>query len=301
MKTKIYFWFGLFFCGFIAASNVAAAHPRAEHVFIISFDQGNPDLMDKDNLPTVKKMVAKGAHTWTAYTTLPSLTLPSHTSMLTGVGPQKHQVLWNNYAPEKGFVKVPTIFGIAKEHHLVTAMFVGKERFKQLAVPGTVDVFVWPQPADDAKTVAGAFAEQVKTLRPNLCFIHFRDADTVGHLFGADSQEKIAAMKDCDSALKIVQDAVEQAGLSKSSVFIMTADHGSHNTKDSNGKTVGAHDVGETADVLIPWIAFGKGVKKNFTVTATVLQYDTAATALWLLGIPVPEDFWGKPVTSAFE
>jgi len=42
-------------------------------------------------------------------------------------------------------------------------------------------------------------------------------------------------------------------------------------------------------------------VKKNFVVTTPVVQYDTAATALWLLGVPYPESFWGRPVTSAFE
>ena len=39
---------------------------------------------------------------------------------------------------------------------------------------------------------------------------------------------------------------------------------------------------------------------KTAPITAAVVQYDTAATALWLLGIPVPESFWGRPVTSAF-
>gem|GEM_PF-1965044 len=29
--------------------------------------------------------------------------------------------------------------------------------------------------------------------------------------------------------------------------------------------------------------------------------YDTADTARWLLGLPIPEDFWGHPVTTAFE
>ena len=32
-----------------------------------------------------------------------------------------------------------------------------------------------------------------------------------------------------------------------------------------------------------------------------VTTYDTAATALWLLGIPIPPEFDGKPVASAFE
>jgi predicted AlkP superfamily pyrophosphatase or phosphodiesterase len=286
--------------GFFAAPT-ASAKPHVRHVFIISFDQGNPDLIEKTPMPTFHGMVDGGAHTWSAYTIVPSLTLPSHTSMLTGVGPQVHQILWNDYEPEKGVVQVPTIFSLAKKRGLVTAMFVGKEKFKHLLIPGSVDVFVWPQPEDDAKAVARAFAEQVGKLKPNLCFIHFRDPDTMGHKYGANSPEKIQALKDCDEALKTIKDAIESAGLMKSSVIILTADHGSHDVKTRDGRTVATHGSAESVDVKIPWVAWGKGVKKNFTITAPVVQYDTAATALWLLDVPLPESFWGRPVTSAFK
>jgi len=182
----------------------------------------------------------------------------------------------------------------------VTAMFVGKEKFEHLILPGSLDAFVWPQPEDDAKAVAKIFAEQVRSLKPNLCFIHFRDPDTAGHAHGASSPEKIQALADCDAALKIIKDAIAAAGLTNS-VIILTADHGSHDIKNKDGKTVGTHGSAETADVTIPWIAWGHSVKKNFTITAPVVQYDTAATALWLLDVPLPENFWGRPVTSAFE
>jgi predicted AlkP superfamily pyrophosphatase or phosphodiesterase len=246
-------------------------------------------------------MAAEGAHTWNAYTVVPSLTLPAHTSMLTGVGPQAHQVLWNSYVPTNGLVKIPTIFSLAKQHGLVTAMFVGKEKFKHLNLPGSLDALVWPQPQDDAKSVARAFAAQVAELKPNLCFIHFRDPDTAGHDSGAASPEKIRALEDCDEALGIIRDALAAAGMMDQSVIILTADHGSHSIKNKEGKTLGTHGSAETSDVLIPWIAWGKGVRRNFTITAPVVQYDTAATALWLLKIPLPEYFWGRPVTSAFK
>jgi predicted AlkP superfamily pyrophosphatase or phosphodiesterase len=282
-------------------SPTVTAAPRAKYVFIISFDQGNPDLIQKAEMPTFHRLAAEGAHTWNAYTVVPSLTLPSHTSMLTGVGPQAHQVLWNSYQPTNGLVKVPTIFSLAKERGLKTAMFVGKEKFKHLELPGTIDELVWPQPDDDAKSVAKAFAAEFGKTKPNLCFIHFRDPDTAGHAFGADAPEKIQALKDCDEALKIILDAIIAAGLGDKSVVILTADHGSHNTKNKEGKTVGTHGGAETSDVLIPWIVWGKGVKKDFTITAPVVQYDTAATALWLLNVPLPESFWGRPVRSAFK
>lgn len=282
-----------------------AAQPRATHVFIVSFDQGAPAGIEKSEMPLLKSMAAGGAHTWSAYTIVPSLTLPSHTSMLTGVGIQKHQILWNDYSPARGLVTVPTIFSIAKEHAFSTAMFVCKEKFKTLQLPGSVDVFVLPE-SQNAKGVAEAFAAQVKTLKPNLCFIHFGDPDAAGHKFGVDSPEKRQAFADCDAALKIIKDAVAAVGMADSSVFILTADHGGHDVPEvkngqPTGKMLGTHGLPDTADVVIPWIVSGKDVKKGYTITAPVVIYDTAATALWLLGIDTPEDFWGRPVTTAFE
>jgi len=278
-----------------------SAAPRVKYVFIISFDQGNPSLIERTDMPTFHEMEANGARAREAYTIVPPLTLPSHTSMLTGVGIQKHQITWNDYRPTNGIVKVPTIFSLAKERGLKTAMFVGKEKFKHLELPGTIDELVWPQPDDDAKSVAHAFATEFGKTKPNLCFIHFRDPDTVGHKTGAYSKEKIQALKDCDDALRTIKDAIAAAGVLDQSVLILTADHGSHDSKDKDGKTIGSHGDARPEDVLIPWVAWGKGVKKNFAITAPVVQYDTAATALWLLRVPLPEHFWGRPITSAFK
>jgi hypothetical protein len=303
MKLKAFLLPGVLAAGLMtgcAHLSATADGPRAEHVFIISFDQGNPDSIQRSAMPTFHNMAAEGAHTWSAYTIVPSITLPSHASMLTGVGPQAHQVLWNDYRPARGLVKVPTIFSLARQHGLVTAMFVGKEKFKHLVLPRSVDLFVWPQPRDDAKSVAGSFAAVVGQLKPNLCFIHFRDPDTAGHKYGVNSPEKIQAFRNCDAALETIKDAIAAAGLTDSSVIILTADHGSHDIKDKNGRTVGTHGSAESVDVKIPWVAWGNGVKKHFTITAPVVQYDTAATALWLLGVPLPKSFWGRPVTSAF-
>jgi len=221
--------------------------------------------------------------------------------MLTGLGLQAHQVTWNSYEPERGLVKVPTIFSIAKGFGCTTGMFVGKEKFKHLLLPGSVDCFVWPQPDDGALEVAKAFVAQAGSLKPNLCLIHFKDPDTTGHNYGAGSAEKMAALADCDRALKMIVDATAEAGILDRSVFILTADHGSHDVTDKEGHVRGTHGSAETADVVIPWVVWGAGVRKHFTVSVPVVQYDTAATALWLLDIPIPEQFWGHPIISAFE
>ncbi|MDR1190247.1 MAG: alkaline phosphatase family protein [Verrucomicrobiales bacterium] len=288
----------------LIGGSLSAAERRVEHVFIISFDQGGGEILRGQPAPAFKKMFAEGAATWRAYTIVPSITLPSHTSMLTGVGIQEHQVDWNDYQPERGTVSVPTVFSLAKERGLTTAMFVGKEKFKHLVLPGSVDVFYV---GDSALEIARNFATRITTmsktegpLEPHLCFIHFAEIDSTGHKFGIGSPEQNRAIADCDAALTVIRDAVERAGLAADSVFILTADHGGHNeTKD--GKTRGTHGNSKHTDVDIPWVAWGKGARRGVTISAPVLTYDTAATALWLLGVPVPESFWGKPVISAFE
>jgi predicted AlkP superfamily pyrophosphatase or phosphodiesterase len=289
----------------------AAATPRAEHVFIISIDGGKPAVIAQSDMPVLKQLVAEGAHTWVADTTYPSITLPSHTSMLTGVGPDKHRVLWNEWIPSNGLVKVPTIFVEAKKARLSTAMFVGKEKFRHLDLPGTLDVFdfnpaestnVTKTMAGDAKpmredtvlatNVARNAARYIVEKKPNLCFIHFTDTDNTGHKYGWGSPEQIKAFADVDAALGVVVQAIRDAGIADQSVLIVTADHGGH------AKT---HGLSIPDDMNIPWIAWGRGVKKNFEITAPVVTYDTAATALWLLDLPRADNLDGKPVTSAFE
>ncbi len=241
-------------------------------------------------MPVLMNLLKQGAGTWTAQTISPSVTLPSHTSMLTGVSPKVHKVLWNDWQPEKGLVTVPTVFGIAKQKGLITALYAGKPKFKHLNIPGTLDSFGIP--SYSAKRVAKVAAQYIVEKKPNLCFIHFADSDGAGHKNGWGSPEQVQAFADEDVALNTVITAIQQAGIAKESVVILSADHGGHD------KT---HGSKSPEDMNIPWIAWGSRVKPGFTITAPVTTYDTAATALWLLDIPVPAKWDGKPVTSAFK
>jgi predicted AlkP superfamily pyrophosphatase or phosphodiesterase len=285
------------------------AERRADHVFIISFDGGKPAVIHESEMPTIKRLAAEGAVTWTASTIFPSKTLPSHTSMLTGVGPEKHMVDWNNFTPIRGKVPVPTVFAIARERDatLNTAMFPGKAKFFHLWQPGTLDRFDFGGRTEDkldkpakeiekdtvpAQSVAKTASAYIVEKKPNLAFIHFPDPDSAGHKSGWGSPEQKEAFKVSDQALSQIVRAIEQAGIKDRTVILISADHGGHD------KT---HGLNIPDDMLIPWIAWGCGVKRNFSVTTSVTTFDTAATALWLLDVPLPATFDGKPVTEAFE
>ena len=300
----------VFAAAFLSAlAALAAPHPG--HVFIISIDGGKPAVIQQSDMPVLNKLVAEGAHTWTATTIYPSITLPSHTSMLTGVRPAKHKILWNDWEPENGVVGVPTVFSVAKQAGFSTAMFVGKEKFRTLIISNSVDKFDYndTESGDVTKTMAGESkpekegvvladvvardaAKYITAKKPGLCFIHFSDPDAVGHVFGWGSPEQIKSFAAVDAALGVVLKAIREAGIADDSVLIITADHGGH------GRT---HGFNIPDDMQIPWIVWGKGVKKDFEITDPVNTCDTAATALWLLNAPCPQTLDGKPVASAFE
>ncbi|HZO87526.1 MAG TPA: alkaline phosphatase family protein [Chthonomonadaceae bacterium] len=288
MRSPIYrclaVWLLLIWCA------LARAAPRAQHVFIVSFDGGKPAVMQQSRMPTLFALRKQGAGTWSAQTIFPSITLPSHISMLTGVGPTKHKVLWNDWEPERGVIKVPTIFQLAKQKGLRTAMFVGKEKFAHLFIPGTLDAFAMP--AYNARIVAALAARYIEVQKPNLCFIHFADSDGAGHQYGWGSPEQKQAFAEEDAALTEIKRAIDKAGIADSSVIILSADHGGHE------KT---HGSLSPEDMTIPWIVWGAGVRHDYAIAVPVTTYDTAATALWLLDVPIPADWDGKPVTSAFE
>ncbi len=286
----------------------ASAAPRAEHVFIVSVDGGKPKVIHETDMPVIKRLAAEGAVTWTANTIMPPKTLPSHTSMLTGLGPDKHQVLWNDYMPIRGFVKAPTVFTLVKmrEPAAITAAFVGKVKFRHLWLKDSLDVFDFDGPQDiapvagadeiekrvvPAQTVAKNASAYIVEKKPRLCFIHFPDADSAGHKSGWGSPEQKEAFRVCDQALGQILRAINQAGIAASSVVLITADHGG---------TLKNHKDDTPDDRNIPWIAWGKGVKPAHAISAAVGTVDTAATALWLLGVPLPADLDGRPVAEAF-
>jgi len=283
---------------------------RANHVFIISIDGGGPAVLQKAAMPTLDTLVSEGACSWTAQTIKPSLTLPSHTSMLTGVPMETHKMSWNGWVPTNGTVKTPTVFAAAKRDELSTAMFAGKEKFRHLLQPGSLDHFsydysnsvvilksdsggpdVRKEGSVFTKIVADQAADYIVRFKPNLCFIHLTDPDTVGHQFGWGSSEQLKSLADVDAGLTTILQAIRDAGIQRDSVILISADHGGH------GK---GHSRGTPEDTTIPWIAWGKGVKPTFTITEPISTCDTAATALWLLRVTPIATMEGKPVLSAF-
>jgi arylsulfatase A-like enzyme len=237
--------------------------------------------------------MTEGCWTWSAQTILPSSTLPSHISMLTGLPPEAHGVTWNSVQPENGSLKVETIFSIAKKEGFRTAMVIGKPKLGLLDQPGMLDDDVLEE--GNARAVARAARQVLRQKNPDLLFVHFAQPDEAGHDWGwgderagtAASPQYQSALEACDRALGTLRREIERNGRRRKTLIILTADHG------GMGKNHGGDDPQETT---IPWIASGGLVAVGGELKVPVKTMDTAATVLSALGIPVPSGWTGTPV-----
>jgi predicted AlkP superfamily pyrophosphatase or phosphodiesterase len=273
-------------CGHHAANPVAAtagapaATPPAR-VVIFSVDGLRPDALGA-RTPVIKSLALRGAYTFQAQTIMPSTTLPSHASMLSGYPPSAHGITWDDYEADKGPIGVPTVFAIARAAGLHTVMVAGKDKFRQLEIPGTVERFDLCSGQDD-EVASRAMAEATGGF--DLMFVHLPQTDLTGHAKGWMSSAYLDAVAGADAAIGRVL-----AVLPTGTTVIVTADHGGHAYN---------HGTTEAVDMTIPWILSGPGVAAH-ALAARVNTTDTAATAVWVLGLRLGAGATGQPVAEAF-
>jgi predicted AlkP superfamily pyrophosphatase or phosphodiesterase len=263
---------------------------QIEHVLIISIDGLRPDALELADTPTLDALRAAGAYSNSAQAVLPSVTLVNHASMLGGMGPEKHGIIWNEMDLERGMVKGPTVFSVAHEAGLSTAMIAGKPKLEQLVLPDSVDLYYYAG-YTDTQVVLQAL-EVIQAGLPDILFIHLPDVDSAGHLTGWMSTAQLLAVNLTDNLIGRVVAALETEGYLETTLILITADHGGSGFR---------HGSDSPEDTTIPWLAVGPGVSKGLVLEREIMIYDTAATALYALNLPIPEIWDGKPVLDIFE
>lgn len=260
---------------------------HASRVLILSIDGLRPDAIYAAPMPNLIALMQTSAYTLNAQTIHPSVTLPSHASMLVGVCPSKHGVDWNDYLPERGYAQGTDIFDLAHAAGLQTVMYVGKEKLIQLTEPSSVEIYRYINDRDlvIADELINNFPEDFGVL-----FVHFPLVDGMGHEYGWMSPEQLSVAFRADEALGSVLGELDARNLRDETLIIITADHGGHDT---------THGSSMPVDMTIPWVASGPGIQPG-ALTTQVHTMDTAATAAFVLDLPIPPEWDGVPVYEAF-
>lgn len=272
--------------GLLSGPPTGAAMPRPARVILISLDGARPDALQQADMPHLAGLAASGAVDWAAQTVFPPVTLPAHTSMLTGLAVADHGVDWNGTNPGCLPVEPPTFLTLAERAGYRTAFVSGKEKFCHLVQTPEMD-YTFALAGD--RSIADRALELLQD-GYQVIFLHFPNPDYFGHLHGWMSDTYLSELTSSDAQIGRVLAKLEALGVADQTLIIVTADHGGHDFE---------HGARRPEDMTIPWMIAGPGVLSG-TALAGVQVTDTAATVLWVLGLPSPPGLTGRPVCAAF-
>ncbi|WP_111309184.1 alkaline phosphatase family protein [Confluentibacter sediminis] len=273
--------------------------PQIKHVVVMGFDGLSPDGLAHANTPTFDKVINEGASTMHARSVLPSSSSTNWASMIMGAGPEQHGITSNDW--EKNNFVLPTI--VKSDDFLFPTIFNDINNqipnaeigaiyhwggFGRLFEKSAVDYDINPKNEDETAQVASTY---IKSKQPTFTFIHFDHVDHAGHAFGHGTSEYYKSVEKADKLLAEVMGAITSSPMGKETLVIISADHGG----------LGNGHGGETLQEMeIPFIVWGKSVKRNFNLEFPVYQYDNAATVAFALGVKMPMACIGRPVKNAF-
>lgn len=265
---------------------------NVKHVVLISIDGLRPDAISRNNAPHIYRMLQNGHHYTHARTINRSLTLPGHASMLTGLPVSIHQVFRNKTI--EGHLQYPTLPSILAKQNMKSAAFFSKKKMAYLFPPAYTDYQFGPgiSGLEEKDTTAMQIAREFNlwwdSAGYHFTFVHIREPDRSGHAYGWMSDDYInRAIPVADNAVGAIVDTIKASRRRHQTLVIITADHGG---KDNS------HWFSREEDLRIPWIASHPQLKSSNFSGEWVSTLDTAPTILYLLGIPVPDEWPGKIV-----
>jgi len=252
----------------LAACPIVAQPPKDRHVIVISLD-GFPAYALRNPLlplPTLRRMIEQGAVAEGMRIVNPTVTWPNHTSMVTGVTPADHSVLYNGLAVRDGegkplrvepwidkaeLVRAPTVYDLAHAAGLTTAevdwvaihkaQTISWSFAEQPHVEGAVEREMLANglvSEADLRTFAKApitWRDEIWTRaaihilerhRPNLLLFHLLTTDSAQHRYGADSLAGNTALILAERQVQRILDSLKASGLEQKTTVLVVSDHG---------------------------------------------------------------------------
>ena len=214
------------------------------YLVLVSIDGFRWDFPDLANTPALDRIAARGMKAEALQPVFPTLTLPNHYSIATGLYPARHGIVANEFPHESGrywyhykdrgtvqdgrWYQAEPIWVTAEKHGMRSAAyyFVGTEA----NVAG-----VWPSSWHkfDAKTSnADRVAKVLNWLaappatRPHVITLYFEDVDDHAHWHGPGSPESREAITRVDGEIGKLLDGIEALDHADEIYVIVLSDHG---------------------------------------------------------------------------
>jgi predicted AlkP superfamily pyrophosphatase or phosphodiesterase len=250
-----------------ASTPVSQAQAPGNHVVIISLD-GFPAKALADPylpIPTIRRLAARGAIAKAMRPVDPTVTWANHTSMVTGVAPAKHHVIFNGllirepgvpprvepWRDKSEMVHAKTLYDAAHEARMTTAQVDWVAIWNAPTItwefrerPDVKDTI--PREMIQAGLISeadvAAFGTKnivwrdemwttaaefiMRQHRPNLMLFHLLNLDSTHHRYGPGAPAAMTTMAHLDSQVARIVNAVEDAGIAARTTFFIVSDHG---------------------------------------------------------------------------
>ncbi len=219
--------------------------PDVTHVIVISIDGARPDAILQANTPVMQDLAETGIVDWQAQTVFQPVTIPAHTSLLTGLDPSEHRIIHNRFTTLR--IEPPTFISLAQADGYRTAIIAGKEKF--LTFHQDEDTYYefirTGDPGVTDKTI------EILNEGYEVLFVHLPNTDFFGHSTGWMSDTYIYELSNTDANIGRIIEALEELEIRETTLLIITADHGGHDK---------VHGLNIPEDMTIPMIVNGTGI-----------------------------------------
>ncbi len=255
-------------------SAFAAEIPAKDRIVVLVTIDGFPSWIWDDPalpMPFLQRLAREGAVAKAMTIANPTITWPNHTTLVTGVTPARHGVLFNGKMLRQGsdqplklepwkdkaeLVRVPTVYDLAFKAGLKTAHVdwipttnAGTFHFefgerpsaansieREMLAAGLINAtelkeFNQRNPPWRDVFWTRAAVHIVKQHRPNFLLFHLLNTDAINHRFGPGTWASMSAFAFADTCLRDLFDAVQAAGFADKVTFVITTDHGFKSAK----------------------------------------------------------------------
>jgi len=214
------------------------------YLLLISFDGFRWDYMDKTDTPNLDRLVATGVKADALISAFPSKTFPNHYSIVTGLYPENHGIVFNSmYDPI-----FDATFSLGNRDEVqngrwwdgepiwVTAEKQGLKTLcnfwpgSEAEIKGVRPTYWVPYdgnlPNDERVKIVFEYLDKPAKERPSFYTIYFSDPDDYGHMSGPDSSSINIAIQECDARIGQLIAGLEQRNLFDKVNIMIVSDHG---------------------------------------------------------------------------
>ncbi|MBR3588741.1 MAG: alkaline phosphatase family protein [Clostridia bacterium] len=257
---------------------------KYSHVIVLGIDGAGSFVKDAET-PCFDRIFEKGAVTYDALSSNPSISAECWGSMLLGVGPEIHKL--NNglisstpYPTDSPF---PSLFRRIREKYPEAELgsFCDWNPITYGIVENNIGVS--HDTAND-EVLTPIVCDYIREKKPDFLFVHFDSIDGAGHKHGYGTPPFMKRINEVDKLINDVYSAIEGAGIIEDTLFIVIADHGGTNPGNGEG---GSHGGWTDGEKYVTFAASGKGV--NNTVIEVMNIRDLASIVLYAFGIEAPK------------